>query len=358
MHRINIHYITVFITFIATVIFYKQFGNETFVFFGLSENKEMEIRVEHPATIEHIYITPGSRVNKGDLLMEVTKAGMELTQSDLNHEVAELESNYILWQSNLKSSINRLQAQKMATENAIKTQIDQLESEMSINRSLIKDLESINPIEDNKGRTPNQIKIDGLKKDLKLAVRPILSEIGKLRNELNAPDNPIKIQIDKLKTELGFVHQEEEKLKLFAPTDGIVGTIFCKAGEQLPSFQTLVTFYEENPTQVKAYVIEKLILKVKLGDSILVSSGNNPSDTNVGVVIGMGSRIVEIPERLRRNPMFKTYGREILIEIPPDNNFLQKEKVTLKLAMRKYHSTENQLLVSTPKEDNPINANN
>ena len=194
--------------------------------------------------------------------------------------------------------------------------------------------------------------------DLNLSVRPLVAEIRKLRNELNAPDNPIKIQIDKLKTELGFVHQEEEKLKLFAPTDGIVGTIFCKAGEQLPSFQTLITFYEENPTQVKAYVIEKLILKVKLGDSILVTSGNNPSDTNVGVVTGMGSRIVEIPERLRRNPMFKTYGREILIEIPPENNFLQKEKVTLKLATNKYLSKDNRLLVSTSKENIPKNSNN
>jgi hypothetical protein len=46
-------------------------------------------------------------------------------------------------------------------------------------------------------------------------------------------------------------------------------------------------------------------------------------------VIGMGHRIVEIPERLRKIPEIKTYGREVLIQIPSDNKFLQKEKVVL-----------------------------
>jgi hypothetical protein len=49
----------------------------------------------------------------------------------------------------------------------------------------------------------------------------------------------------------------------------------------------------------------------------------------MGVISGLGHRIIEIPERLRKIPELRTYGREVLIEIPNNNHFLQKEKVLL-----------------------------
>ena len=49
-----------------------------------------------------------------------------------------------------------------------------------------------------------------------------------------------------------------------------------------------------------------------------------------GKVIGLGSRIVEIPSRLRKIEAIKAYGREVLIEISKENCFLQNEKVSIK----------------------------
>ena len=330
MKYFNFHLGAVIAIFISLIIFNWQYGNETFVFFGFAENKEMEIRLEHPSSIEHIYVTAGSKVRKGDLLMEVTRSSLELTQSDLSHEIAKLESQLNIWEAGIQSSINQLKAQKASKSSEIHTQIAQLESEISIKQSLIKDLESFKPAKDKSGSSPNLIKIKGLKDELKLVTRPINTQIRKLNKELHASTNPIKIQIEKLTNELGFVNQEEEKLSIYAPTDGIVGSIFCKIGEQFSAYNTLITFYEENPTQVKAYVLESLILNVNMGDSIHVISGVQSSSQCKGKVVGMGSRIVEIPERLRKNPAFKTYGREIQIEIPTENDFLQKEKVVLK----------------------------
>jgi multidrug resistance efflux pump len=322
------------ITFISTIIaigsFNWQYGTETFIFFGFAENKELEIRLEHPSSIENIYVTPGKKVHKGELLMEVTRSSLELTQSDLSHEIAKLESQVHLWESSLKSNIQQLLGQKTAIENEIQSKIDQLESDLSIKESLIKDLESIKPAQDKTGRSPNIIKIEGLKKELRLNVRPLNTQIRELKNELRNKNNPTKIQIEKLTTELGFVNKEEEKLSIFAPNDGVIGSIFCKVGEQISAYTTLVTFYQENPTEVKGYVLESLILNVKIGDTITVLSGVTSDSKCIGMVTGMGSRIIEIPERLRKNPVFKTYGREIQIQIPADNNFLQKEKVILR----------------------------
>ncbi|HFA48181.1 MAG TPA: hypothetical protein ENJ95_04095 [Bacteroidetes bacterium] len=348
MKRINFHMLTAFAALVSLVTFNWQYGNETFVFFGFAENKEMEIRLENPVTIEQVYVTAGNRVHKGDVLLEVTRSGLELTQSGLNHEVAKLQSQYNIWKADIEGTIRRLEAQKMAKRGEIQTQIDQLESEMSINRSLIKDLESIRPAKDKSGRSPNEVKIEGLKKELRMAVRPLDSEIRKLKKELRAHNNPLKIQIEKLSEELGFVHQEADKLTITAPNDGIVGSIFCKVGEQFSAFNTLLTFYEQNPTQVKGYVLENLILKVKMGDEIIVHSGVQASTKCTGRVVGMGSRIVEIPERLRKNPAFKTYGREIQIQIPADNSFLQKEKVVLKLPAGKDDLDNKVLRAFTP----------
>ncbi len=79
------------------------------------------------------------------------------------------------------------------------------------------------------------------------------------------------------------------------------------------------------------YIHEELILKININDSIDIFSSSRPDIQNKGIVKTLGSRIVEIPPRLRKIKELKTFGREIIIEIPPDNPFLQKEKVILNL---------------------------
>lgn len=331
MKKINLYLLAVVLTITFLLGYNWKYGNETFVFFGLAENKETEIRLESPVIIDAVNVSAGSKVAKGDVILEATRSSLELATSDLNHEVAALKSQYKIWESSLKGSIQSLKAQKTARQSEIQSQIDQLESKMSINESLAQGLESIAPARGENVRSPGRIRIEGLKKEMDLVVKPLEAEIRKLEQELYGSKNPLKIQIEKLENELGYVHQQEEKLIIYAPREGVIGTIFCKVGEQLPSFATLITFYEENPTQVKSYVLESLLLNISMGDSIIVQSGVQLDANCVGTVIGMGSRIVEIPERLRKNPDFKTYGREIQIAIPSNNAFLQKEKVILKL---------------------------
>ncbi len=348
MRSVNLHLIAFLLVLLTVVGFNWQYGSETLIFFGFAENKELEIRLDNPGVIKNIYVTSGSKVSKGDVLIEVAQTALEMDQSDLSHEIAELNSQLIFWEAATRSSISQLKSQKIAKENAILSQIDQLESDLSIKKSLLIDLESIQPATDQSGKSPNVIKIEGLKKQLELIIQPIDSEIKKLQNELNSSSHPLKSQINKLKNQISFSNSASEKLKLTAPRDGIVGSIFCKEGEQVSSFNTLLTFYEENPNQVKAYVLENLLLKVKLGDSILVNSVVQSASNCKGVIIGMGSRIVEIPERLTTNPAIKFHGREIIIEIPTENEFLQKEKVILKLNSTENNQNDKVIKVFTP----------
>ncbi len=336
------------VVLISMISFNWQYGNETFIFYGFAENKEMEIRLEHSTLIDQIHVSSGNKVNKGSVLLEVSQTNFDLNQSDLNHEIAELQSQQKIWEAATQSSIAQLKSQKSALESDLQSQIDQIESELAIKKSLLKGLESIKPATDQSGTSPDQIKIEGLKRELKLVVQPLESEIKKLQNELYSNQNPIKIQINKLQKQLGFSQTAEDQLRIVAPGNGIVGSLFCKEGEQVSSFNTLLTFYEENPTQVKAYVLESLLLNVNMGDTVIVQSVVQSGSKSKGKIVGMGSRIIEIPERLRKNPAFKTYGREIQVEIPSNNNFLQKEKVILKLPPKEGHPDTKIIKAFTP----------
>lgn len=330
MKKINLLVITFALVLIFLVSFNWNHYTELMVFYGFANNQEVNINLENPAQVKSILTTPGQRVSKGDVLLQVTRSSIAVAQSDINHDISKLQSQYQIWESGLKNSLRTLNAQKIEKKNELQSAISKLESEMKINETLIREIESIDQVTDQNGNNPRQIQLDGLKSDLRLSMNTYNSEIRKIEKELSNPENPIKIQIDKLGNNLDFVNEEEKNLNITAPNDGVVGTILCKVGENIPAFSPYLTIYEQVPTHVKGYVLETLIPNIEIADSVRVQSVSHSNLSIKGVVTGMGSRIIEIPSRLRKNPNYTTYGREIEIRIPADNPFLQNEKVILK----------------------------
>ena len=136
--------------------------------------------------------------------------------------------------------------------------------------------------------------------------------------------------IKRLKAE--YKHYQDNKevpIEIMAPIDGLIGNVHCKEGEHITDFRTLISFYEPNPTVVKAYVHENFLVKVDVGDKFKISSIKDATLHYEGTVISLGSRIIEIPARMRKVPEYKTYGREVMIRLPSESRFLQNEKLTL-----------------------------
>lgn len=109
----------------------------------------------------------------------------------------------------------------------------------------------------------------------------------------------------------------------------MIGNISCKEEEHIQAYSTLLTFYEPHSGIIEGYVHEDLTLQVEIGQQYTISSLKDETISFPGKVIGLGSRIVEIPSRLRKIEAIKAYGREVLIEISTDNSFLQSEKVSI-----------------------------
>ena len=330
MKKFNLVYLMFFLVIAAIWQLNNRYGKHTVMFYGFAETKETEINLDHPVEVNRLYVTPGQKVKEGTLLAEVTQSSFGLKLSDINFNIEKLQTEEQIWKADMRSSISRLQAQKISKESEIKSKIRELETEMEVNRSLLEGLKSIDASEQ-PTVNPTAQKIENLKEELELAVKPLDLQIVRMEEELNSPNNPKRIQIRKLQENEKYINSEKEKLAIYAPTDGLIGNIYVKEKENISSFRTLISFYEQNPTMVKGFVHENLILQVEVGDTLEAVSVQHPEHRCQGIVSGLGSRIVEIPERLRKAPELKTYGREVLIAIPPTNHFLQKEKVMLNL---------------------------
>jgi multidrug resistance efflux pump len=177
--------------------------------------------------------------------------------------------------------------------------------------------------------TPSQTKIRALQEELRLVAEPFDKELATLSRELDLAGKPKQTEIGRLKNEVDLYKKEQGRLSIYAPSDGLIGNIQCKEGENISAFNTRISFYEQCPNMVVGYVHESLSLRINIGDSLKVISSLHPTEQAMGKISGLGHRIIEIPERLRKIPEMVTYGREVLIEIPPNNHFLQKEKVLL-----------------------------
>ncbi len=329
MKRINILY---FLAIPLCYFLYKMnvgFNQSSAFFYGFAENKETELNHDKPVLVSKILVTPGQAVTKGALLMEVKQDAIDFKIDNANTDLVQLEVENRQQQQTIMDRISQLKLRRSTKVAELEAEIQRLEATMEYNKKLLEDLQSFKGTTVDSTANPALLKIASLQQQIQLVSDPINLEINQLQNELRALRTPTKLLQERIQNEIDFYEKEQQKLAILAPTDGIIGNILCKEGENISSFSTLINFYERRPTLVKGYVHESLILQVQEGDSLMVSSTLHPEQTIEGVVIGLGSRIVEIPERLRKMPEIKTYGREVLIRIPRQNPFLQKEKVML-----------------------------
>lgn len=333
MKKFNFIYIAAVIIFILLMLSFIVKIDTSVTFYGFAENKETQINMGNPIEIKEIHVTTGQKVKKGTVLIDVLSTGLPVKISNVKYNIEELESKYELWKTDLDWRISQYNIELNEKTSKIQFQIDQNQAEIDRNKKLAENIQSISVENVNEGQIKNPIslKIDALTKELEFTRNIINTEINNLKSERFASNNPLLSRIKGLEGELDYFEQRKDRQTIVAPTDGLIGNIHCKEDEIISSFSTLVTFYEESPTLVIGYIHEDLILKININDTIDIYSGSRPEIQNVGVVKTLGSRIVEIPPRLRKVKELKTFGREIIIEIPPNNPFLQKEKVILNL---------------------------
>lgn len=326
MRYINLFYVLVLFVGILLWQLNHRYSQEVLSFYGFADNKETEINFNYPVAIGEIYVQAGQHVKKGEKLLDMYRIRSKERLSEAPYRIAELRAEEEVWRKQKEGALAILSSKKNQEIAEIEMKIEALLKERDFQSSLYEGLIRADTLD----YQPINDEMDALKQTKTLIEQEFETARFNLEEELRFGKNPYQKERERLLAEQAFDDNNRKvEIPLFAPHDGLVGNLYCKEGEHIESFSTILSLYEPNPTLVEGYVQEDLILQVRLNDRFQIRSTKNEKVIVHGKVTGLGSRIVEIPERLRKIPDFKTYGREILISIPADNDFLQKEKVIL-----------------------------
>lgn len=144
-----------------------------------------------------------------------------------------------------------------------------------------------------------------------------------------ATKNPLQISMEMLEKELSLLLEERNKHYMMAPISGIVGPVRCKPSEKISSYESILSLQAISPTYVRGYVHEFAYTKIAVGQKVKVISLADPQNNAVGEIIGVSSKIVEYPGRLKKMLEVQVYGREVQIKIPENNPFIMGEKLLI-----------------------------
>ena len=129
-------------------------------------------------------------------------------------------------------------------------------------------------------------------------------------------------------TEGPFIELKNENSQLLrrAEKKGTIGNMFVQRNELVPPYKTLLTVYDLNPTLIKAFVQEQGVKNLRIGARVMVESINRKYEIE-GQIMEIGSRVTAYPDKINPLTNQKSYGQEIFINIPDENDFLNGEKV-------------------------------
>jgi len=297
-------------------------------FQGIADTKEVIVSFDKGVEIRTIHTIPGQVVKAGDLLVELDRPDLNLKINEISHELERYKSRGNLNGEDLKSQIRQLKAKEALVNSEFDYKIKQLTFKQDLNKKLSSGLKSVQPSE--KSDTiisPIEMEIESLKKERELAINRIKIETDGIQYKLKYPESPVNIQTQSLEKELNMLVKEKETLMIYSQINGVIGSVHFKQGAKVSPFVPILTLYIKSPSYVNGYIHENLYNRVSVGDKVTVASVTGKNIT--GEVVGVGSRIVEFPTRLRKRPEIQIWGREVQVRIPEDNRFLLGEKVML-----------------------------
>lgn len=315
----------------ALTLYYRA---EPDTFYGIADTKELTISSESAVEIKRIAAAPGQWVSPGDTLVELGNPELEMRLSQISHELDELRARMTAHASLTKAELLHLKAQQEVRVSEIRAEIQELDAQYELNKKLVSELRSLKPDSGEAGRSdadnPVLVKLRSLRKLLELAQDPSRINENRLANELSSSGDPLADQVRQREDELRILTEDRKRLVIRAQIGGLIGSVNFKTGEKVSPFAPILTLHAAAPSFVRGYIHEDVYSRVAAGRKVRVL-GRQDRRSVEGVVTGVGTRIVEYPERLRRRPDIRIWGREIIVRLPPDNNFLLGEKVLISL---------------------------
>ncbi len=320
--KIHWVYILAFICLVFIIPKVKQKISQSEEYFGIAENQVRSYSRSSDVMIKSLYIKLGQEVKIGDTLMVFQPRNLYYKKQDLESQsrILDINKKADKYTQGLEMQLLESQKQNIHTEYALK--INRLRDQKKIADSLARIITNQN-ISDSR----LQMEIQNLESMKNMELEQVNQKLAMLKNELvNTPD-PTGEKINTISNEINRINEQEKELVLIADMNGVVGQLDYQTGDAINAFQSIVKIYSLHPTLVTSYISEQYLGKVTYSDSVTIQSITNENYSLTGKVLNLGSRITALPDRLKKIPELKAWGREIQLEIPIDNQLIQGEKV-------------------------------
>jgi multidrug resistance efflux pump len=315
------------------------FQSEPTIFYGIADTKETIINSDASVEIKSINVVQGQSIKIGDTLAILDRPELEIKISEISHMLSEYKARRTSETTFSISEKRKIQAEQTEKINEIKAQIRELEAQYEMNKKLVAELRSVKRTElepDDSATHPILAQIKSLHELLESARNPANIEIERITQKLmHGSDDPLVSQVQRLTDELALLQKERQKLVMVAQINGMIGSVKFKEGEKVSPFDTIITLHAAAPSYIKGYIHEAVYSYVSVGDTVTVQSIADEKLGIAGKVVGVGSRIVDYPERLRKRADIAIWGREVIIKIPEDNNLLLGERVLISVHNKK-----------------------
>lgn len=329
MKRINLFFIFWILIGTFLLILSLHYRRQSDAIVAQVEPEKVAISFQKPVKVKSIYVMPGQEVKEGELLMELERPDLLYDIDILTNQRSSLLQEKRLFLDNINSQIQLAKLESISETKEIEQEISLLKARQQQTTNIISSFETIEDAD--KTSIREQTSLTDLKiQELERQRNQILSVYDqKIRQLEDRKQNELEIytlRLERLQKEENQLSEEKTYLKNYAPIDGTIGDVYAQSGELISPYETILSIYEKHPKMIKAYMNEKNRYQLEVGDQVQVESSNRNYSID-GRVSEIGSRITSYPTRLLIDPEMKLWGQEIFIEIPPDNFFLNGEKV-------------------------------
>ena len=294
------------------------------------ESQKTAISFGKPILVKAIHVSAGQHVKKGQLLIEVDRPDLIMERTKLLNEKQLIISEKDKLISDLTSRSNLLAIEMSGKIQRLNADINQLETEIRLNQALYADVialtEANSGLKSNLQEDPDQILLESYKNEIVLLKRYHNSEKLRLKQLSDQDLQALSLQLSLIDEELMALELEQSTLKQFAPFDGAIGNVNIQLMELVPSFKTIITVYEEQPSTIKAFVNLSTSVELEVGQVVTVESANRPYLTE-GEVLEIGARIVAYQDPSKPVSPIQLFGKEVFIKLPENNEFLYGEQV-------------------------------
>ncbi len=320
-----------FVVLGVLLIMTRQIHHGTHRFPGLAKSVDEKIDFNYPLKILSMRVHEGSHVALGDLLCTVQRTDLLDKRDAINAEIERIETDFRLFRQKMQAQIHLLEMREIEEITPLKNRLAQLRHTLALNRTLLR---TIDPSITLNTQNSNA-ELSSILARMRIAKKRYALQKELLKKELDTREKSVVAQLQKRYDLRAQLYRLLAPTPVYAAHEGIVTQLLYLPGNSVPAFSAILTIKSDKATFVEGYIPEDEPNDLKIGSPLTIAPVTKYADQKpiVGRVVDLGSRILPLPEHLKRYPTMALWGYKVIVSLP-DNAFKIDQKVILSLPKR------------------------